>query len=674
MKKINMFLKNKKNYGLFLVFGLALLSFVVTNNVSAATHTLTLTSSGSQSINVSASSGTAISSDSINVATTCRYGYNFTLSTSVSNNNLYLNGDISNNTSGTYFSPADGSTALNTATNTWGYYYNSNASTTPTSTSVFSPVPTLSSPATIKTPLTTPASSNINDSFKIYYGVNSAPSMSVGTYKMIPDTNNSNNDGTLVYTATIANSCIAYTVHFNPTSTATGATVTGTGTMTDQSINEGIATPLTSNRFSAPSGYHFIGWNTAQDGTGTSYTNSQSVTDLISAGNTITLYAQWSDCWGKRICYKPNGNDVVGEMYEHGVPDTYTSTTLLAPNYKRSGYAFLSWNTKVDGSGTNYGPNQTINFTEGQYSNNGLSLYANWAESAGNMQNWTGCSNMNIGDVTALKDTRDNNVYAVAKLADGKCWMTENLRLDDSATLSSSNTHNPSLPLTNNYSSNTTSNHLSPTTGPTAWCYTSSSSCINQSIINTDNTTLFINNTASGYNPYGDIYSYGNIYNWYSATAGHGKYNNSIVGYTAPGDICPSGWHIPKGGNKSQESTNEHWALTVTGLNNGIKPANYNTNSSPFYEDNNNTEGTDISNALRSYPNNYVLSGHIYGHSSGTTHTASGSVGAYWSSSGGSSNGSIAAFYFIVSRDMVYPSTATGNLLDGFMIRCIAGT
>ena len=30
----------------------------------------------------------------------------------------------------------------------------------------------------------------------------------------------------------------------------------------------------------------------------------------------------------------------------------------------------------------------------------------------------------------ALTDARDNNTYTVARLADGKCWMTENLRLD----------------------------------------------------------------------------------------------------------------------------------------------------------------------------------------------------------------------------------------------------
>ena len=45
----------------------------------------------------------------------------------VNDNNLYLNGNVANNTAGTFFAPADGNTALSSAPNTWGYYYNSNS-------------------------------------------------------------------------------------------------------------------------------------------------------------------------------------------------------------------------------------------------------------------------------------------------------------------------------------------------------------------------------------------------------------------------------------------------------------------------------------------------------------------------------------------------------------------
>ena len=67
----------------------------------------------------------------------------------------------------------------------------------------------------------------------------------------------------------------------------------GTGTMTAQSIPVGTATALNSNTFTAPTGYLFKEWNTKADGTGTSYANGASVTDLGDAGGTVTLFAIW---------------------------------------------------------------------------------------------------------------------------------------------------------------------------------------------------------------------------------------------------------------------------------------------------------------------------------------------------------------------------------------------
>ena len=94
----------------------------------------------------------------------------------------------------------------------------------------------------------------------------------------------------------------------------------------------------------------------------------------------------------------------------------------------------------------------------------------------------------------------------------------------------------------------TTSSHLSATTDPTstAWCTDDSGTCDDQSMLSTNNTTLAGTTANSMKNPSGNTYSYGNYYNWYSATAGNGKYENGS-GYIAPGDICPSGWRLPIG-------------------------------------------------------------------------------------------------------------------------------
>ena len=671
--------KNKHYYSAILGAGLAtVLSLLVSTNTFASTYTLSLSSSGSQNIDVSGSGDmTAISSDSVNVSTTCRYGYNFTINTSVSDNNLYLNGNSSNNTSDTYFTPTNGTATLKNNPNSWGYYYNNAAPTTaPTSSNIFSPVPTLGNTATIKSPLASQSSTDINDSFNIYYGVTSSSSIPIGNYKMVPDTNNSNNDGTIIYTATIADTCMQYTVHFNPTGTNMGTSITGTGTVADQTIYEGTPTNLTNSYFTGPTvggtQYYFLGWNTAQDGSGTQYLRGQEVTDLTTVGNTITLYAQWTDCPANRICYSPNvsnPSDVVGEMGNQTITSTAPYAVSYAPNYSRANYGFTAWNTKPDGTGTNYGPQATIEFAAGTYSTGGLKLYAKWVASAGNMQGWT-CpndTNMPIGMVTALKDTRDNNVYAVAKLADGKCWMVENLRLADvdsnnnNIDLSSTTTHNPSIPLTNSwwYSSandsdtKPTSNHLSATTDPTstAWCTTNSSNCDDQSIIATNNTTLFVNNTALNYNASGNVYSYGNYYNWYSATAGQGKYGSSYGWYyTALGDICPAGWHLPTGRNGTGDYEILDIALGGTGADSG-------SSTTPT--------GTTLSRVYRSYPNNFVYSGYV----NGSLVTVRNGAANYWTASGYDDNYS---HYMSISMYDVSPARG-GPKYGGNAVRCVVG-
>lgn len=45
----------------------------------------------------------------------------------------------------------------------------------------------------------------------------------------------------------------------------------------------------------------------------------------------------------------------------------------------------------------------------------------------------------NLSSVSALTDQRDDQTYAIAKLADGNCWMIENLRLDTEATRGATN-------------------------------------------------------------------------------------------------------------------------------------------------------------------------------------------------------------------------------------------
>ena len=387
--------------------------------------------------------------------------------------------------------------------------------------------------------------------------------------------------------------------------------------------------------------------------------------------NTINFYAvanpdptlQPVSCPAGKICYNANSLTTVEGSMGQQTPTNAELTNVTefyiwASNFKRQGYGFAGWADSTTYNGVRYGPQETITAPDNIFSK-GLSLYAIWVKSAGDLQNWTGCSSLSQGEVTALKDTRDNDVYAVAKLADGHCWMIENLRLDDSATLSAANTHNPSLPLTNVYDTGTTSNHLSPTssiaydatTAPEGWCRDSTTACIDQSRIRTDNTTLFGNNTSSSQT--GNIYSYGNYYNWYSATAGNGKYSTGTTNFTVAGDICPTGWHLPRGGNSSNLANNEFAQLDIalggTGTNAEI-------NTSPL--------GGDMSKKWRSYPNNFVFAG-----SGGSSIQGSWLNADYWSST---ANHNGAAFYFYFAPSRVVPGTeVVGYKYSGFSVRCI---
>ena len=84
-----------------------------------------------------------------------------------------------------------------------------------------------------------------------------------------------------------------------------------------------------------------------------------------------------------------------------------------------------------------------------------------WKEVIPIMQNWTGCADLGMEETITMKDDRDypNNLYTVAKLKDGKCWMTQNLMVGK----------NSPMTLTSN-DSNTSTNIQLPATTSVATC------------------------------------------------------------------------------------------------------------------------------------------------------------------------------------------------------------
>ena len=77
----------------------------------------------------------------------------------------------------------------------------------------------------------------------------------------------------------------------------------GTGSMSSMTFGKGDTKNLIANKFTR-TGYTFVGWNTKADGTGTSYSDKQSITPT----ENLTLYAQWEESKGIGTA---NGHDWV---------------------------------------------------------------------------------------------------------------------------------------------------------------------------------------------------------------------------------------------------------------------------------------------------------------------------------------------------------------------------
>ena len=404
-----------------------------------------------------------------------------------------------------------------------------------------------------------------------------------------------------------------------------------------------------------------------------------------------------------KICYYANASNAIGTM---GCQNVASSVTLLASNFSRTGYGFAGWSDKFDYTTNNeahfYGPQENLSIPDTSIytgEGKGLSLYAVWVKSQGNLQDTSKvasvCTNLttaptdgtaNLASVSALTDQRDNETYAIAKLADGKCWMIENLRLE------STNSDNSTGALSQGYGTSATYGNFSGLADPEApWANNSTAA---NSLYSTDgvNDTINIGSTNypgyrfPRYNNYNNqstsanrpdspttnsatnsttnagMYSYGNYYTWHAAIADltPNTTNNQSTTNTS---LCPSGWHLPKGGNKSNEANNEFWSLVVTGINSGTNPDNYESSTQPYYTGT--PEGSDASNSIRAYPNNFVYSGYVLGGSV----SYRGSNGLYWSSTAYSSG---YAYYLNLTSSSVYPGTDYYNKYYGRTVRCVA--
>ena len=118
----------------------------------------------------------------------------------------------------------------------------------------------------------------------------------------------------------------------------------------------------------AKSGSYFAGWNTAADGTGTTYAAGSSFTPTAN----ILLYALWSNVSTYTLSYNSNGSTSgTAPLAQTGIVSSATvsgNTNSLA----RIGFRFDGWNTFAGGGGIAYAGGDSITL------NSDTVLYAQW--------------------------------------------------------------------------------------------------------------------------------------------------------------------------------------------------------------------------------------------------------------------------------------------------------
>ena len=147
----------------------------------------------------------------------------------------------------------------------------------------------------------------------------------------------------------------SYTVTFNKNG---GDTEASPGTKTANYGGNVGTLPTAPTRV----GHTFAGWNTAADGTGTSFVATTAVT-----GN-ITVYAQWT-INSYTVTFNKNGGDTEAS------PGTKTATYggnvgTLPTALGKTGYTFAGWNTAADGSGSSFVATTAVT--------GNITVYAQW--------------------------------------------------------------------------------------------------------------------------------------------------------------------------------------------------------------------------------------------------------------------------------------------------------
>jgi uncharacterized repeat protein (TIGR02543 family) len=137
------------------------------------------------------------------------------------------------------------------------------------------------------------------------------------------------------------------------------------------SYSAGSPANIVDNTFTNSDGTKaFNGWNTAENGSGTSYP----VGSIITMTANTTLYAQWVPNTNPLVTYDKNAITATGSV---PAQPTYYANGVQVPilgegSLSNPGYTFLGWNSSSTGEGSLYAPGYT-------FTSKTVTLFAQWA-------------------------------------------------------------------------------------------------------------------------------------------------------------------------------------------------------------------------------------------------------------------------------------------------------
>lgn len=216
----------------------------------------------------------------------------------------------------------------------------------------------------------------------------------------------------------------------------------------------------------------------------------------------------------------------------------------------REGYVFAGWSAAANSDYGAYMPGNNITLTKDESE---ITLHAAWVPETelsfggiATMQEITPsiCGGVATGSMGRLRDIRDGKIYYVTKLADGKCWMTQNLGLDLSTSKTLTADDTDLIPGTSwtPIHSTATANNLNTTTwkGDSDQYAPYSYNPGNELVVSSGTD---VNDIVSSF---GDAhYATGNYYNWNAAVASNDTSGNADADEQMSTSICPKGWRLP---------------------------------------------------------------------------------------------------------------------------------